>query len=158
MRRADREITDPAEIEDVLRRCDVCRLALNDVDFPYILPLNFGMESVDGRLSLYFHGAAEGHKYMLIAQDDRASFEADCSNRLVIDDEGLQCTMEYESVIGHGRITFVEDGAEKMRALRLIMEHYGREDFAVNESVAAVTRIMRLDVIACTGKRRFVKK
>lgn len=43
MRRKDREVTDLSEIIEIMKNCDVCRLALNDDGFPYILPLNFGM-------------------------------------------------------------------------------------------------------------------
>ena len=32
MRRNDREITEFSEMTDVMKRCDVCRLALNDED------------------------------------------------------------------------------------------------------------------------------
>lgn len=57
MRRSDREITDFQELITVMRGCDVCRLALHDEPYPYILPLNFGLE-VDGEtVRLYFHGA-----------------------------------------------------------------------------------------------------
>ena len=57
MRRADREITNFDELISVMRGCDVCRLALHDEPYPYILPLNFGLE-VDGEtVRLYFHGA-----------------------------------------------------------------------------------------------------
>ena len=64
MRRNDREITEFSEMTDVMKRRDVCRLALNDEDgYPYLLPLNFGMEETDGRVTLYFHGAKEGKKY-----------------------------------------------------------------------------------------------
>ena len=60
MRRNDREITEFSEMTDVMKRCDVCRLALNDEDgYPYLLPLNFGMEETDGRVTLYFHGIRE---------------------------------------------------------------------------------------------------
>ena len=45
MRRKDREVTDLSEIIEILKNCDVCRLALNDDGFPYILPLNFGKVS-----------------------------------------------------------------------------------------------------------------
>ena len=70
MRRNDREITEFSEMTDVMKRCDVCRLALNDEDgYPYLLPLNFGMEETDGRVTLYFHGAKEGKKYDLIRKD-----------------------------------------------------------------------------------------
>ena len=42
---------------DVMKRCDVCRLALNDEDgYPYLLPLNFGMEETDGRVHSIFTG------------------------------------------------------------------------------------------------------
>ena len=44
MRQADREVKDLSEIIEIMKRCDVCRLALNhDSGFPYIVPLNFGI-------------------------------------------------------------------------------------------------------------------
>ena len=97
MRRSDREIKDRAELLDVISRCDVCRLALNDEEgYPYILPLNFGEKDVDGQLTLYFHGAMEGKKYELMEKDPRASFEMDCSHELFMNDEKMGCTMKYE--------------------------------------------------------------
>ena len=54
MRQKNREITDLVEIIEVMRGCDVCRLGLNDEDgFPYVIPLNFGMEVTDGKIRLY---------------------------------------------------------------------------------------------------------
>lgn len=86
MRRADREITDRAELLEVIAGCDVCRLAINDEEVPYILPLNFGEEVRGDKLLLYFHGAAEGRKYELISRDPQVSFEMDCSHRIVLDE------------------------------------------------------------------------
>lgn len=43
MRRTDREVTDPAEITEMMTRCEVLHLALNTDTVPYILPVNFGM-------------------------------------------------------------------------------------------------------------------
>lgn len=104
MRRQDREITDWNEMVGVIDRCDVCRLALNDEGYPYILPLNFGAKVSENTVTLYFHGAMEGKKYELIARDNRVSFEMDCAHRLVSDRENGHCTMEYESVIAEGRL------------------------------------------------------
>ena len=42
MRRKDREITERAEIEAILREAQVCRIALADDDGPYIVPMSFG--------------------------------------------------------------------------------------------------------------------
>ena len=66
MRRKDREITDFNEIVKIMEKCDVCRLALNDDDYPYILPVNFGMKVDNGKVILYFHGANQGRKYEIL--------------------------------------------------------------------------------------------
>ena len=114
MRRSDREITDFQELITVMRGCDVCRLALHDEPYPYILPLNFGLE-VDGEtVRLYFHGANTGTKYDLIAKNPNVAFEMDRGHALILDDEHGNCTMTYESVIGQGRISVVPD-ADKER-------------------------------------------
>ena len=38
MRRKDREVTQPEEIFDIIKKCDVCRIAFFDEKFPYIVP------------------------------------------------------------------------------------------------------------------------
>lgn len=157
MRRADREVTDFQELIAIMEKCDVCRLSLNDDGYPYILPLNFGMQTADGRVELYFHGAAEGRKYELIQADNRASFEMDCGHRLVTDRERGNCTMEYESVIGRGRIEMVPDG-EKYEALCILMRHYHKEEVPFQRAVMPKTRVFKLVVEKMTGKRRIKKQ
>ena len=81
MRRKDREVTDLSDIIGIMENCDVCRLALNDDGYPYILPLNFGMAVNGDKITLYFHSALEGYKVGLIRNDNRASFEMDCKHQ-----------------------------------------------------------------------------
>lgn len=154
MRRSDREIKDFNEIIKVLEKCDAVRLALNDGDYPYIVPLSFGMQVEDGRLKLYFHSAGEGTKLDLIKRDPRASFEADCAHRLVFDEEKGSCTTEYESVTGRGVISFVTDEKQKTRALDVLMRHYREEGFGYNPAVVPRTIVFVLDVKDICGKRR----
>ena len=54
MRRRDREIKEFDEILQVILDCDSLVLGLNDGEFPYLVPLNFGMDIEDGQLYLYF--------------------------------------------------------------------------------------------------------
>lgn len=70
MRRKDREITDFNEIMKIIDKCDTCRLALIDEEYPYIVPLNFGVDVVDGQVYFYFHSANQGKK---IRSDTQAS-------------------------------------------------------------------------------------
>jgi len=62
MRRKDREITQPEQIYEIIKKCDVCRIAFFDKDFPYIVPVNFGATFENGVFILYFHGADAGKK------------------------------------------------------------------------------------------------
>ncbi|MCI8614631.1 pyridoxamine 5'-phosphate oxidase family protein [Parablautia intestinalis] len=153
MRRKDREIKDFDEIVKVIEKCEICRLALYDEEYPYILPLNFGMALENGKIVLYFHGALEGKKYDLIAVNNKAGFEMDCETKLVTILEDGNCTMEYESVVGTGKVEILPD-EEKERALDILMKHYHKEDFPYNKAVIPRTRVFRLTVESCTGKRR----
>lgn len=153
MRRNDREIKDLSEIIEVIRKCDVCRIALNDEEgYPYIIPLNFGMETEGGRITLYFHGAGEGKKFELLKKDNRASFEMDCSHKLIADREACRCTMGYESVVGRGRMEIASD-AEKREALCALMQQYHEDDFPFREEVMNRTTVMKLTVEEIHGKR-----
>lgn len=157
MRRSDREITDFNELLEVIKKCDVCRIALYDEEYPYILPLNFGVKVEDGKVELYFHGALEGKKYELIKSNPKASFEVDCGHRLITDDDKMSCTMEYESIIGQGVMKILSDN-EKIEALDILMKHYHKEDFEYNKSVVPQTNVFKLTVERMTGKKRKVIK
>lgn len=92
----------------------------------------------------------------MIRKDVRASFEMDCSHRLVLSEkeDGCQCTMEYESVIGQGTIEILSD-AEKQKALNLLMKQYypdRTENFVFRPEVVAMTEIFCLKVEHMTGK------
>lgn len=153
MRRKDREITDFNEIIDVIRKCDVCRIALHDGDFPYIVPLNFGLDVQGQQVFFYFHAASEGKKLDLIAKDNRASFEMDCDHNFILYEERMSCTMGYASVMGHGTIEIVPE-EEKYNALKILMRQYHAEDFAFNTDMMKVTTVMKMTVTNMVGKRR----
>ena len=156
MRRTDREIQDFEEMVDVISRCDVCRLGLHDGDYPYILPLNFGVkaEKETQTLTLYFHSALEGRKIELMKKNNLASFEMDCRHQLQYFEEKGYCTMSYESVIGRGRIRILDE-EEKMDALMKLMDHYhmGKEAY-FNPAAIPRTLVYVLEVEKITGKRK----
>ena len=153
MRRKDREIKDFNEIIEIIRKCDVCRIALHDDDFPYIVPLNFGLDVQGQQVFFYFHAAAEGKKLDLIAKDNRAAFEMDCDHNFILYEERMSCTMGYASVMGHGTIEIVPE-EEKYNALKILMRQYHAEDFAFHTDMMKVTTVMKMTVIDMVGKRR----
>jgi|GEM_PF-37119 len=154
MRRSDREVKDFEDAVGIIKKCDVCRLALWDEEYPYILPLNFGVQVSNGNITLYFHGAVDGKKLDLIRKNNKASFEMDCSHNLITDVTAGYCTMEYESVIGNGTISFVE-GDDKIKALDILMDNYPAEPgFKYNPAAIPRTAVYKLEVSGFTAKRK----
>ena len=152
MRRRDREVTEPQEILEIMKQCQVLHLAIRDVPAPYLLPVNFGMEP-DG-MTLYIHGAAQGKKYALLQQDNRVGFEMEDTRGLVLDEKNHDCSMNYASVMGWGIVEEILEEGEKRHALDRIMAQYHSEAFPYSLQAIPRTRILRLRVMERTGKSR----
>lgn len=136
MRRKDREITDEKKIREIIASCKCCRLGFCDEGEVYIVPLNFGYEEREGIYTFYFHGAKEGRKIDLIKKKHYAGFEMDANAEVYGSDTACTYTSRFQSVIGSGRVSFVEDLEEKKAALRAIMRHNtGKEKWDFQENM-----------------------
>jgi len=124
MRRKEREISDKALIEAVIRASDVCRLAFADNNIPYIVALNFGYSGGD-KPGLYFHCAPEGRKIDMMRKNDYVCFQMDSDHLLTRGDMPCDWGMKYKSVVGYGRLSIVTSDEMRKRGLDLIMEQYG---------------------------------
>lgn len=153
MRRKDREITDFNEIMALIGRCSVCRVAFFDSDYPYIVPLNFGVRAMDGIITLYFHCAGEGKKLELLRRNGKVGFEMDCPGKFYDGDKACDSTMEFDSVCGNGTIEIVGDN-EKLPALKILMAQYSdKHEFAFDELEIKAVTVLKLTVDEITGKR-----
>jgi nitroimidazol reductase NimA-like FMN-containing flavoprotein (pyridoxamine 5'-phosphate oxidase superfamily) len=150
MRRKEREITDRTEIESVIRRSKVCRLALAEQNQPYVVPLCFGFKDN----TLYFHSAVEGKKIDILRQNEKVCFEFDTDHEVVNREKACDWGMRYRSVIGFGKASLIQDPDEKSAALDIIMAHYsgspGPYEFA--DKPLRSTTIIRVEVESMTGK------
>lgn len=153
MRQKNREIKDINKIVEVIDACEVCRIAINDEEYPYIVPLNFGYEMKENPV-FYFHSALEGMKIELIKKNNKVSFEMDTAHELYSEESRGYCTFRYKSVIGTGEIYFIEDEKEKEHALQKIMNHYHMEDFPWSRAAMPRTLVYKLVVRTITGKEK----
>jgi uncharacterized protein len=154
MRRKEREITDKAELESIIRSCDVCRLAMANDNIPYIVTMNFGYAGGDNPC-FYFHCAPEGRKLEMMKLNDHVCFEMDTGHILYKGIRGCDWGMNFSSIVGYGRISIIKDREERMTGLRLIMDQYGGSgSYAFDENVFARTTILKLDISAMTGKKK----
>ena len=67
MRRKDQEVESLDEFFDILSRCNAVRVGFRGEEYPYVVPLSFATELVDGKIVVYFHCARQGIKLELTA-------------------------------------------------------------------------------------------
>lgn len=147
MRRKDREITDYNKIIEIFSECDCCRLGLIDENGAYIVPLNYGYEEIDGKLILYFHGAATGKKIELIKMQKTASFEMDRKHKLIEGETACTYSYMYQSIMGNGIISILDNYEEKIHALRLLMSHYsGKSEWDFKKEQVDNIAVIKLEV------------
>ena len=149
MRRKEKEITDKAEIESIIKQSAVCRLAMSDGEGPYIVPLCFGyLEDV-----LYLHSAKAGKKIEMLKQNDAVCFEFDIATEVTTGKTACDWGMQYRSVIGFGKASFVEDLEEKRKALETITVQYAGKPYDLTDGAVKETVVIKVDVDAMTGKQ-----
>lgn len=153
MRRKDREITEFEEILKIIDGCEILRLGLSDGDYPYIVPVNFAYEVIEGKLYFYIHGAMAGKKYEMLRKNPACSFEMDVSLQIECIEAKRDVTMRYKSVMGKAAALFLE-GEEKLRAIDdVLMARYEvTRDFEYDRAAVAHTAVIRLAVTEITAK------
>lgn len=153
MRRYEREITDCAQIEAILKKASFLTLSLLDDGKPYCVPLNFGFRVEGERFTLFIHGAKEGKKIDCIKNCKTVSFCAVGFCQLAAAPFPCAWSSFYESVCGSGTATIIGNMDEKQAALECILGKYGLEDEAgFPTEMIEKTCIIRIDVSQISGK------
>ena len=149
MRRKDKEINDIGTIEDIIRKAKVCRLALSENGWPYIVPLCFGYQDN----MLFFHTGPEGKKIDMLRKNNNVCFEIDIDHELITSKEACKWSMKYQSIIGFGRAELIEDIGSKRTALDIIMQHYSDGPFEYPAETIKKTIIIKIHIESMTGKK-----
>ena len=148
MRRSDRAITDPQELESVLREAAVCRMGLCDEGKPYVVPMNYGYR--DG--SVFLHSAAEGRKIDILRRNPNVCLEFEKDVELVPAEAACSFSMKYRSVIASGKVVFLEGTEEKSFGLNAIMLQYTGREFVFPPQAMEKIVVLRVDLAECSGK------
>jgi nitroimidazol reductase NimA-like FMN-containing flavoprotein (pyridoxamine 5'-phosphate oxidase superfamily) len=152
MVKAESEISDPLEIDRILRAGRYASIALNGDDGPYLITLSYGYDKA--RNCLYFHTAKRGRKLEMIGSDPRA-----CAT--VIEDLGYKqgrCDHSYRSVVLHGRIVRVQDPEGMLHALNMMIDHLEDDPDPVKQRLLPRTdnfdraAILRFDIQEARGR------
>lgn len=158
MTRRERQVTDIDEIIKILDKSKVLHLGLVDGDEPYVVPMNYGYEFVDGKMVVYLHGARRGRKLDVIKKNPKVFFELECD---IVPFEGeVACKygITYASVMARGIAQIVEDPETKMHGLSVLMKTQTGKDFTFDEKLVSVVSVIKIDVSEFTAKHRPMAK
>ena len=146
------------EMEDVLKRAEVGRVALSDGSSPYIVPMNFIYH--DAKIA--FHCSWEGKKLDLIAKNPTCCFEVDEFMGNVTDHYESRCHLDYDSVLAFGKARIEHNEDERIRLLQLFGEKHderyrkptsdGGLRVGKNRSIDACCCVV-IDIEELTGRR-----
>ncbi|TGE33662.1 pyridoxamine 5'-phosphate oxidase family protein [Desulfosporosinus sp. Sb-LF] len=149
MRRNDKEITEQKLLDEIMKKAQVCRLAVSYQTMPYIIPMCFGYEAE----VLYFHSASEGLKLSILRENPQACFEVEIDTQVVPGDQGCNWTMRYQSVIGFGEVEFIEELEDKRKGMKIIMQHYADERISFVDAGLSGVTLFKLNINTMMGKK-----
>ena len=150
MRRKEKEILERADIDQIINKSDVCRIAFSKDDIPYIVPLSFGY---DGKF-IYIHTAIEGKKIDFIKANNNVCFEFDTDVKTITHDTvGCKWSTTYQSVIGFGKIYEIINVKEMIDSLNKLMFHYSGKEWEFSEKMLKNVRIWKIEIEEITGKK-----
>ncbi len=137
-------ITEQPKIDEVIRSCQFCFVAVADVDAtPYVFPMNFGYR--DG--ILYLHSGPQGKKTDILEKNPKVCISFCANASLYYTAEQIACTylMQTKSVIIDGQVEFIADDAEKIRIMNIIMAHYtAKTDFQYSAPAIKNVRVWKI--------------
>jgi nitroimidazol reductase NimA-like FMN-containing flavoprotein (pyridoxamine 5'-phosphate oxidase superfamily) len=155
MRRNDREVKDKALIEQFIAKEQIIRIAFYDNGDLYIVPLNYGFIYENDKYVFYFHGAKAGRKFELSKSSPMVGFEIDGAYELLQADVACDYSAKFQSIIGTGRLSIIEDHEEKIKGLNTMMSHIsGKSEWDYSKDMVDAVAVFRLDVdkLSCKAK------
>ena len=150
MRKKDKEIRDPEEVEEILSSNKVCRIALSDEDKPYIIPINYGYKEN----KIFLHTGRIGKKIDIIKKNNKVCFEVTDSVEELPAEKACDFSTKYRCVIGFGIIKIVDDLYEKEEALQILMkQHTCESNWQFPDAIVEKTTILKIEIESITGKK-----
>jgi nitroimidazol reductase NimA-like FMN-containing flavoprotein (pyridoxamine 5'-phosphate oxidase superfamily) len=158
VRRQDRVVADDAWIAEFLNRTPFGVLAMAVADQPFVNTNIFVYDPK--RHAVYIHHADAGRMVAALAHNPKVCFTAAEMGRLLPAPRSRGFSLEYASVVVFGQACRVDEPAEMLYGLRLIMDKYaphltpGADYHLMDESELHGVTVYRVDVAGWSAKRK----
>ena len=117
-RRHDRGFYDHATVHALLDSAALCHVAYVIDGQPYCTPTLFWREGT----RLYWHGSSASRMLRNLSEGEPACLTATQLDAFVLARSGFNHSIDYRSVMAFGHARLLDDGAEKERALAMMVD------------------------------------
>ena len=149
-----RGVYDRELVNQILDEGFICHVGFVVNNQPFVIPT--GYARVDERL--FIHGSQASRMLRTLSQGIEVCVTVTLIDGLVLARSAFHHSMNYRSVVVFGRATVVDDGDEKVQALRSLSEHMVRgrwdEVRAPNEEELRLTTVLALPLLEASAKVR----
>lgn len=140
--RPDREITDPATIDEILTNGKFATIALCRNNEPYIVTLSYGYDRINQ--TLYFHCAPTGLKIDFIEMNSAVCIT-------IIEDGGYvrgECAHHFRSVVMWGNLVKTENPDEQRHGMKTLLHHLEPDnDVAAQKLAKSEAFYQRMEIL-----------
>ena len=138
------------ELNEVIRACKTCYLAMSENDRPYVLPMNFAL---DGN-TVILHSAQFGRMWETLKKNKNVCINWTMGEELAWQDERVGCSyrVKSKSAIVEGSAEMVDDYHEKERCLELLMAQYSDREFKFNSPAVKNVGIIKVKIKHISAK------
>jgi uncharacterized protein len=148
-------IEDRAEIDNIIRSCKTCNLAMSHNGHPYILPMNFALEGD----TVILHSAMHGRMWDTIKANPLVCINWTVGEELAWQDVQVGCSyrVKSDSVIIEGEAEIVNGYDEKYRCMLKLMGQYSNLEFSFSQPSIRNVGVIKVHIRKISAKRFGVK-
>jgi hypothetical protein len=138
------------EINKIICECKTCFLAMSENGFPYVLPMNFALESN----SVIMHSAQSGRMWETLKKNQNVCINWTLGEDIKWQNVKVGCSyrVQSKSVLVEGKAEFVNDFDEKTRCLEILMAQYSDREFNFSKPAVENVGIIKVGIEKISAK------
>jgi hypothetical protein len=137
-------------INNIIRECKTCYLAMSDGEFPYVLPMNFALNGD----SIILHSAQSGRMWETLKKNPNVCINWTLGEDLKWQNVRVGCSyrVKSKSVLVEGKAEIVADFDEKTRCLKLLMQQYSDREFKFSKPAVENVGVIKVAIEKISAK------
>ncbi|MCG6189632.1 pyridoxamine 5'-phosphate oxidase family protein [Maribellus maritimus] len=143
-------IEDREKINETIKACKTCYLAMAEENAPYVLPMNFALNGD----WVILHSAQTGRMWETLKKNPKVCINWTLGEELAWQDVQVGCSyrVKSESVLVEGEAEFVDDYDEKYALLKMLMAQYSDREFKFNAPAVKNVGLIKVKIEKLSAK------